>query len=80
MLVKFEETHDNSKTLSSLLNQAIIQSKSSLFKLLDIRDWIALFDDNLTINNTKFNVFMAIQTVKDIMSYRANLMNMNISI
>ena len=66
--------------MRNLLNQAIIQSKSSLFKLLDIRDWIAFFEGDLTINSVKFDVIKAMQTVKDIMNYRANLMNMNINI
>lgn len=72
-LRQFERESDEENTLSSTLSQAIIQSKSSLFRLLDIRDWLDFFDGKLRVKNIRFDVVETLQTIKDIVNYRADL-------
>lgn len=72
-LRQFERESDEENTLSSTLSQAIIQSKSSLFRLLDIRDWLDFFDGTLSVRNFRFDVVETLQTIKDIVNYRADL-------
>lgn len=72
------EANDETKELSLKIRSTIIQSKSALYKLEDIRDWIDIYDDKFKVKNLKFDVCKTIKTIIDVMNFRVESQQINL--
>ena len=72
------EANDETKELSLKIRSTIIQSKSALYKLEDIRDWIDIYDDKFKVKGLKFDVCKTIKTIIDVMNFRVESQQINL--